>query len=344
MTSTRLIVIDGSQGEGGGQVLRTALSLSLVTGQPFRIEKIRAKRAKPGLMRQHLTAVRAAQAISRANLKGAEVGSTALTFEPGAVRGGDYEFAVGTAGSATLVAQTVLPALLLNGPPSKIVLEGGTHNPHAPPFEFLDRAYLPILRQMGAKVSASLKRRGFFPAGGGQFELTVTPGEQLSPLELLGRGARRFARAEAVVANLPAGIAERELKVVARRLNWPEDALVVQRETDNLGPGNVLLMTVGFDHVCEVFSGFGEVGKTAEAVAERTIGAVRKHLKSEAAVGEYLADQLLLPMALAPSSHFTTSHLTSHATTNISVIRKFLPVDIDIEAVGNKLWRISVAR
>ena len=273
-----------------------------------------------------------------------EIGSTELTFEPDSVKGGEYEFAVGTAGSATLVAQTVLPALLLNGPPSKIVFEGGTHNPYAPPFEFLDRTFLPIIRKMGPDVRGTLQRRGFFPAGGGRFELEITPSDRLTPVEALDRGERKFVRAEAVVANLPVGIAERELKIVSWRLNWPEDALEIREESDNAGPGNVLLLTLGFDHVTEVFSGFGEVGTTAEAVAERTVKAVQKHLRSKAAVGFHLADQLLLPMALARGGRFTTSRVTRHAITNIAVIKEFLEIEIDVEEVDHKLWCVSVGR
>lgn len=152
--------------EGGGQILRTALSLSIVTGESFRIEKIRAGRKKPGLLRQHLTAVQAAAKISGAKIEGADLGSQQLTFKPGKVQPGDYSFAVGTAGSATLVLQTILPALIIGSKPSTLTLEGGTHNPHAPPFDFLQKTFLPILNKMGSKVSAKLERPGFYPAGG----------------------------------------------------------------------------------------------------------------------------------------------------------------------------------
>ena len=185
---TDIITIDGARGEGGGQILRTALSLSVATGRPLRIGNIRAKRTKPGLMRQHLTAVRAAQSVSGARVQGAELGSTALTFEPDGVRGGDYHFAVGTAGSATLVAQTVLPALMLADRPAHLVLEGGTHNPHAPPFEFLERAFLPLVRRMGVGLQARLERPGFVPAGGGRFILDVTLAGDLRLIEILDRG------------------------------------------------------------------------------------------------------------------------------------------------------------
>src|SRR5262245_1101885 len=213
-------VIDGSQGEGGGQILRTALALSLVTGTPFRLEKIRAGRDRPGLLRQHLTAVTAAVEIGSATADGVALGSPELVFRPGPVRPGTYRFAVGTAGSAGLVLQTVLPPLLGAAGSSTIVVEGGTHNRHAPPFDFLDRAFLPLLARMGARVRATLDRPGFYPAGGGQLTVEVTPTPALAPLTLLERGAARRRRARAVVANLPAAIAHRELRVVRDQLGF----------------------------------------------------------------------------------------------------------------------------
>src|SRR2546428_9297761 len=160
-----MITIDGSFGEGGGQILRTALSLSLATGTPFRIENIRAGRKKAGLLRQHLTAVLAAAEIGAAEIEGATLGSTMLTFTPKSVRAGEYRFAVGTAGSGTLVFQTILPALLRASAATRVTIEGGTHNSAAPPFDFLDRTFLPLIRKMGATVSLKLERYGFYPAG-----------------------------------------------------------------------------------------------------------------------------------------------------------------------------------
>ncbi|MGC4118346.1 MAG: RNA 3'-terminal phosphate cyclase [Myxococcales bacterium] len=207
-----MIVIDGSQGEGGGQIVRTSLALSLVTGKAFRIEKVRAGRAKPGLMRQHLTAVEAAQAIGGAHVEGAAVRSGALTFTPGTVKPGSYTFSIGTAGSATLVLQTVLPALLRASGPSTLVLEGGTHNPLAPPFDFLARCFLPLVSSMGPRVTATLQQPGFYPAGGGRFTVEIAPAAKLAPLELVERGPIQRRLARALVAHLPPTIAHRELE------------------------------------------------------------------------------------------------------------------------------------
>ena len=186
-----MIIIDGSEGEGGGQVLRTSLSLSLLTGKPFRIEKIRANRSRPGVMRQHVTAVEAACEIGGAECEELAVGASELTFVPGKVKPGEHRFAVGTAGSTSLVLQTILPPLMLADGPSSLVLEGGTHNIHAPPFDFLDRVFLPILNRMGPRVSARLVRPGFYPAGGGRIEVEIEPLRQLARLDLLERGELR---------------------------------------------------------------------------------------------------------------------------------------------------------
>jgi RNA 3'-terminal phosphate cyclase (ATP) len=221
-----LITIDGSMGEGGGQVLRTSLALSLVTGKPFRIERIRAGREKPGLLRQHLTAVNAAAAVGGADVDGAALGSRELGFRPGAVRPGEHRFAVGTAGSATLVLQAVLPALLGARGSSSLVLEGGTHNPFAPPFDFLAKAFLPLLARMGAKVEARLERPGFYPAGGGRFHVAIEPVERLQRLDLPSRGEPKRRLARAMVSNLHRNIADRELKAVKDLLSWDRSCLI----------------------------------------------------------------------------------------------------------------------
>src|SRR5215210_615466 len=211
-----MLELDGSQGEGGGQILRSSLALSMVTGTAVRIRNVRARRSKPGLMRQHLVAVQAAARIGGAQVTGAEIGSSMLTFIPGEVKPGEHVLSVGSAGSTTLVLQTVLPALLCAAEPSLLVLEGGTHNPLAPPFEFLDRAYLPLLNRMGPRVQAELERPGFYPAGGGRIVVSIEPAARLSGFELLERGEVRQRTATAIVSRLPRHIAERELQEVAR--------------------------------------------------------------------------------------------------------------------------------
>jgi RNA 3'-terminal phosphate cyclase (ATP) len=326
-----VIRIDGSQGEGGGQILRSSLALSLVTGKPFTITNIRAGRKKPGLMRQHLTAVNAATEVGRAKVTGAVLHSTGLTFEPGELRPGEYHFAIGTAGSATLVLQTILPALLCASGPSTLRLEGGTHNPWAPPFDFLAKAFLPLVNRMGPTVNATLVRPGFYPAGGGEFHVTISPAARLTPIELLERGETKCLRATAKVAHLNRYIAVRELGVIAHRLSVAEENLVVEEVRGSLGPGNIVTIEVECEHLTEVFTGFGEKQIPAETVADKAVDAARRYLAKGAAVGEYLTDQLLIPLALAGGGAFRTLGLSRHAQTNIEVIKAFLDVEFEID-------------
>ncbi len=319
-----MIVLDGSQGEGGGQILRSALALSLATGAPFRIEKIRAGRPRPGLMRQHLTAVEAATAVGGAETSGAEIASTALTFRPGPVKAGAYTFSVGTAGSATLVLQTVLPALITAGGPSTLVLEGGTHNPMSPPFDFLAKTYLPVLARMGPKVEATLERAGFYPAGGGRMRVEVQPQDKLEPIAIEHRGEIRARRVRAVLANLPRAIGEREIEAIAHRPSWASCAFSVQTIDNSMGPGNVLLAEVESEALTEVFTSFGEKQVRAEAVAERLVREVDEYLAADVPVGVHLADQLVLLLALAGGGSFRTLPPSRHARTQLAVIERFL--------------------
>jgi RNA 3'-terminal phosphate cyclase (ATP) len=337
-----VVLVDGSAGEGGGQVLRTALSLSLMTGRPLRIDRIRAGRRKPGLMRQHLTSVQAAARIGAAIVEGAQLGSTELTFHPSAIRPGEHEFSTGSAGSATLVLQTILPALLTAPQSSRIRVEGGTHNPWAPPFDFLARVFLPVVERMGPRFEATLVRPGFYPRGGGDCEIVVHPAALLTPLELPARGVLRHRRARAVVAHLPRRIAERELQVVCVRLGWAASEVEIVEATDAFGPGNVLSLELVFEHVTEMVTAFGERGKRAEAVAEEGVDQLRRYTESDAPVGEHLADQLLLPLAVAGAGSFVATTLSLHATTNMEVIAKFLPVRFETTRLADAAWRVTV--
>lgn len=338
-----MITIDGSQGEGGGQILRSALALSLVTGRPFTITKIRAGRRQPGLLRQHLTALQAATAVGRAEVRGATLGSSSVTFAPGAVQPGDYHFAVGTAGSATLVLQTVLPPLLCAAGSSTLRLEGGTHNPFAPPFDFLAQTFLPLVERMGPRVAATLVRPGFYPAGGGELLVSITPAARLQPFDLLERGAHLHTTATAKIARLPRHIAERELGVIARRLGLPAERLIIQEGADSRGPGNAVVIAAAFSNVTEVFTGFGQRGVPAEAVADQALDQVCRYLGHDAPAAEYLTDQLLIPLALAGRGAFRTAGLAPHAQTNIAVIEAFLELRFKVarQAAGGVVVRLG---
>lgn len=318
-----MIVIDGSEGEGGGQVVRNALALSLVTGQPFRIANIRGRREKPGLMRQHLTAVEAALTIGGAMCEGAAVGSREIAFTPGQVAPGEYRFAIGTAGSACLVLQTVLMPLLLADAPSRLVLEGGTHNMMAPPFEFIDRVFLPVVNRMGPRVSARLIRHGFYPRGGGRIEVEIVPA-RLAPIECLDRGALKAVSATALLAGLPFEIAEREIRTARALLpDWPDGAFSVRQLPEEQGPGNALLLEAAFEDATEIVTGFGKLGVSAESLAKTAAHRMAGFLASDAFAGPYLADQLLLPFALAGGGSFTTVKPSQHARTAADVIERF---------------------
>ncbi len=334
MTGSNGVILDGSLGEGGGQILRTALSLSVVTGKPFFIEKIRAGRERPGLLRQHLAAVLAAAEIGDAEVEGAYVGSAQLSFKPTAIRPGTYNFSVGTAGSGTLVLQTILPALMTASGPSHITIQGGTHNQAAPPFDFLVKTFLPLIERMGPKFEARLERYGFYPAGGGRFEVTIHPCSVLNPIHLDERGNTTRPKVQAMVANLSRKIAQREGDTVAALLNCEMDQLQITETKNSPGPGNVVMIEVESEALVEVFTAFGRMGVSAEKVGADAAKQVSAYLASDAAVSEHLADQLLLPMSLAKSGSFTTASISSHAKTNMEVIAKFLPVTFESEAVG----------
>jgi RNA 3'-terminal phosphate cyclase (ATP) len=333
-----MLTIDGSQGEGGGQILRTSLAMSLVTSAPVRMINVRAGRKKPGLMRQHLTAVQAARTIGRAAVEGADIGSQTLTFTPREVSRGDYHFAVGTAGSATLVLQTVLPALLTASGSSVLTLEGGTHNMGAPPFDFLQKTFLPLINQMGPKIEVSLERPGFYPAGGGKFVVTITPAERLVGLELLERGELIRQSARAVVSRLPDHIGRRELDTIKQQLGWPDECLAVEEVTSSPGPGNVVMIEFESANLTEVFTAFGRRGVRAEAVARQAADAAARYLGADVPVGEHLADQLLVPLALAGGSAFKTFAPTSHTRTNIEVLKRFIDADIAMREYAADSW------
>ncbi|MCK6545030.1 RNA 3'-terminal phosphate cyclase [Myxococcota bacterium] len=342
------LVIDGSQGEGGGQILRTSLALSVLTNTPVELIKIRAGRVKPGLLRQHLTAVRAAERISGAEVIGAELGSQTLSFRPSGLYAGQYHFSIGSAGSASLVLQTILPPLLHATGPSTVTVEGGTHNSMSPPFDFLAKVFAPLVARMGARLDLVLERPGFYPAGGGRLRAEITPAATWRPFQLVERGAIVSRRARAIVSKLPRHVAERELSTLRERLAWTDrdvrfDVEVVE---DAVGPGNVLVVELGFEHGAELVTGFGEKGKRAEDVAAAVADEVAALLGAGVPVGEHLADQLLLPLAIGAGGVFRTLAPTPHTTTNVDVIRRFLPIDLSVEPEpsGSTLVRVDTRR
>lgn len=339
-----MIQIDGAAGEGGGQVLRTSLALAMVTGKGVALTGIRAGRKSPGLKRQHLTCVTAAAAISGADVVGAKMHSTALRFVPGEVQAGTYEFAVGSAGSAILVLQTILPPLLVASGPSQIRISGGTHNPMAPPFDFFTRSFLPWVCAMGPQVSITLNRPGFFPAGAGEICVEIDPVDTLAAVDCCARGEFLGVHAEAQVAHLPTKLARRELRCLEQELVEPLASAEVLEFADSASPGNCLAVTAEFAAHRQVFTGIGQRHISAERLAKGVAKAVSRYMASPALADDYLADQLLLPMAMAGGGAFTSTAISLHAETNMAVIRNFLPVQIQLDRRSRLEWRVDISK
>lgn len=312
-----MITIDGSHGEGGGQIIRTALSLSAITGKDVEIIKIRANRKPPGLKMQHLTAVKAVRNICRGKLEGAEEGSQTLKFFPGEIIGGRYEFNIVTAGSITLVAQTVIPILLHAKKKSVVRIIGGTHVMKSPGYDYFDKVFLPAIRAMGAKVESKLIKSGYYPKGGGEIEITVEPSELHGKT---GWGKESTIHAIIRLGILPLSIGMREKKVLLE--NDIEDVSIKEEET--FSPGNAVTLWKGFigSYVP------GEKGKRAEVVAQEALDELNKETGD---VDKHLSDQLLVYASLAEGeTRYKTSEITNHLTTNLDIIRLFLDRQVEI--------------
>lgn len=325
---TDWIEIDGRQGEGGGQILRSSLSLAMLLGRPLHLRHIRARRKKPGLLRQHLTCVRAAAQVSSGFVEGAQLGSEEVRFEPGPIHGGEYRFAIGSAGSTSLVLQTVLPALWRAQGPSTVEIEGGTHNSMAPPFGFLQDSFAPQVRRMGLDLDLELVRPGFFPAGGGLLRAKVSPwrpSQVVEPYALLERGKPGQHRCHIALAHLDEAILEKEQRVIAERLNWPDQRFVHEDGSAAPGPGNVLDLRLAHENVTLVFTEFGAPGVSGRSLAKSLARQGERALRNGAPVDQHLADQLILPLACTRGGEFVASRLSLHTQTQAEVLNAFAP-------------------
>lgn len=335
------VTIDGSYGEGGGQILRTSLALSALTQKPVRIERIRAGRSRPGLRPQHLTGVKVAQAISDAEVKGAQVDSMVLSFVPKGLRGGDFTFDVSedrpSAGSMTLIFQTALPALFFAERKSTLrIIRGGTHVPMSPPAEYIQRVFLPTLTLMGASASFEVKRAGWYPKGGGEARCEVIPVQSISPIEIVERGNMRQVTIVSAISNLKRSIAERQANQAFKRLvelGIPKGSIKIEIvELPSIGQGTMLFLLAEFENAIAGFSSLGEIGKPAERVADEAADELTSYLQSGAPIDARLCDQLVLYMALANGrSCIRTEKLTMHAHTNMWVIEHFMPVKFEVK-------------
>lgn len=325
------IEIDGSLGEGGGQVLRSTLSLSCITGKPVRIFNIRKNRPKPGLMPQHLTAVAALSRITGADARGTERGSTEISFAPGPVTAGGYAFDIGTAGSVVLLLQSLLPPLLFSDEPSHLALTGGTHVPFGPSFDFLREVFSPWMERIGAPVSCEIERYGFYPRGGGKITARIPPAGEIRGIDLREKGAVLSVTGRSCVANLPLSIAERQRDAVLELLAAHSPAIATET-VPSPGPGTFLFLKVQTEAGCAGFSALGAPGKRAEEVGREAAREALAYIQSSAALDPRLADQILLYLALSKEpSTFTASRLTNHLVTHLHVVRRMLGTRVEIQ-------------
>jgi RNA 3'-terminal phosphate cyclase (ATP) len=354
MSNSEVVFVDGSFGEGGGQILRTSLALSCITGKALHIEHIRAKRRNPGLAKQHIRSIYAACEISCGKCAGAEEGSQTIDFRPGSVRGGQFNFEIGSAGSASLVAQTILPALFLADKPSTISITGGTHNPLAPPFDFLAESFFPAIATAGFYGKCRLLKYGFYPRGGGSITFDVQPRQKglsgqinfCQPFTNLRISARIYT------ARLGRRVAEKQRQLLLNsQLGRPvqfkqlkgtllaEDIELVDI-TDSNSHGNCVVVRLFDDTRTVIFSAFGMRGKPSEKVIAEVVEPVIHFMDGSAAIDSFLADQLLTFMAITNGGSFTTDVLSEHLNTNIHTIQKFLPVSFSVSNI-NKVWKIE---
>jgi len=332
-----MIEIDGSIGEGGGQILRTALTLAALTKTPFKIDKIRLGRKKPGLQPQHLTGVRAVAEVCQGKLTGAELYSDHITFEPGTIRSGFYDFDVAkvspSAGSVGMILEQLLPIQLFGRETSYVTIKGGTGVPWSPPAEFIEKVFLPTLAKMGVKATLEVLKLGFYPIGGGSIKASLIPlTSPLLPLNLTARGNLKSLNCLAAVSGLPASIAEREKAQAEKGLaDLKLEVKSEIRTSASPSSGNIFLLWAEYDNCLVGFSSLGELGKPAERVADETIDEFFKFHKGEAVVEKYLSDQLLLYAALAKGrSTLKVQEITKHLEATRLVIEQLLPVKFDI--------------
>lgn len=339
-----MIEIDGNQGEGGGQILRSALTLSMLTRQPFHLVNIRARRTRPGLMPQHLKSIEAAVRVCGAEVRGAAQGSMQLTFTPGAVHPGKFRLDIGTAGAVTLVLQTVFLPLGLAGDSSTIAITGGTHVPWSPCFDYLNLLWLPCMARIGFNARIEMLQAGFYPQGGGEIQAQLQPAATPQPLELVERGALLRIRGISAVAGLDPEIARRQKLQALRRIEpFCRDVKIQTVELKARSKGTFLLLLAHFEHSQACYFGLGEQGKRAERVADEAVEALQAFLGTDGAVDQYLADQLVLPLSLAGGpSILRTCRVTGHLLTQAEIVRNFLPVKITITGGSGEPGTIQI--
>jgi RNA 3'-terminal phosphate cyclase (ATP) len=340
-----MLEIDGSIGEGGVQILRSSLTLSVVFSEPFRIINIRAGRKNPGLQPQHLKAVEAAGKISGAKVRGAEIGSPEVTFSPGKIRPGKFTIDIKTAGSAPLVLQTIFVPLSLSSGSSRVTITGGTHVLWSPCYHYLSKQWMVMVEKIGFRGELHLKRAGFYPQGGGKLVAEIQPVKHLEPLTILNRGKLEQISGISGVANLPRKIAERQRARVINRLGekYPLNDLRIA-DIPSRYKGTILLLLAKFEYSSACFFGLGVIGKPAEKVADEAIDSIREFMKTNGVIDEYLADQILIPLILTRgTSIIKVPKITKHLLTNVEIIQRFSQVDISIEGTLGQTGIVKVS-
>jgi len=344
MTS-ELIKIDGSFGEGGGQILRTSLSLSAITKRPFEIYNIRASRKTPGLSHQHLQAVNATARICNAEVTGNNLRSTTLGFYPNDIQHGTFSFNIGTAGSVSLVLQTLFYPLSFAKGTSIITITGGTHVSHSPCTDYLERQWLFFLRKMGYSAEIQTIRAGFYPRGGGEVVMKINPSHAQHTIQMEDRGRLLQIKGISSVSNLDINIAKRQqLQAQKQFLEQKLPCEISLSEMPAFGKGTMLLLVGEFEYSQCCYFSLGEIGKRAETVAEEACNKFSAFLKTRGVFDEYLADQLIIPLALimAEKSIFHTPVITQHLLTNIEIIKKFIPIDVAVTGNLNEEGTIAI--
>lgn len=324
-----MIEIDGSFGEGGGQILRTALSLSSLFLKPFRIFNIRKGRKKPGLMPQHLTCVRAMQLISGAEVAGDKIGSSVLVFKPKSVKAGEFFFDIGTAGSTSLVLQTIVPSLIFSSEKTSVILKGGTHVPFSPSFDYIAEVFAPVLGKMGIRIELKIESYGFYPRGGGKIRVDIFPAKDIKPLRVTERGAILMIKGYSGTGNLPLSIAERQKSAAIKKIQTEIKDLMQPVDIEILnvsspGQGTFIYLHSETEKAIAGFTSLGERGKKAEAVGEEAAEEFSEYYFTNVAFDRHLPDQIVLYLSMSKEeSIFTTSCITQHLMTNLWVIGLF---------------------
>jgi RNA 3'-terminal phosphate cyclase (ATP) len=340
----KTLEIDGCFGEGGGQIVRTALSLSCVTGIPFRLFNIRKGRKRPGLMPQHITCVQAISDICSARSTGNEKGSQQLTFIPGKIKAGNYRFDIGTAGSAPLVFQTMLPPLLFAGSPSHVIIHGGTHVPFSPTYHYISEVFLPTLNRVGIHVESSIGKFGFYPKGGGEIDFIITPSPEIKALNIQTRGRLSAVHGYSAVSRLPKSIAERQKKSALQTLHQLSVTITVS-EVLSIDEGTFIFLKSEYENSIAGFSSLGKRGKPAEEVGREAADELLRFHSTPESFDSHLADQLAIYLCLAGgNSSFTTARITQHLVTNLWAIQKFLPVSYQIEGEMNAPGKVTIEK